>query len=166
MELTKTDLMLHSRICEGKRFYYSVREDGAVFKTSKVRYIESRAAVYIKRGKATVKINQKEYTLKNLVARHFVPEYCDGDYVEVIDGDPLNCSADNLRLYTQAEHGRRTGHRSRSRKVIANGVKYRSVREAAKALYASYQTVLDYMNGRAKHSVLQGIIIEEGENSL
>lgn len=102
MELTEKDLLIHSRICEGERFYYSVREDGVVFKTSKVRYIESRAAVYIVRGMATVKINQKEYTLKNLVAKHFIPEYRAGDYVEAIDGDPLNCSADNLRLYTQA----------------------------------------------------------------
>ena len=164
MVLSKTDALLYSRICEGKRFYYSIREDGVVIKTSKVRYIESQATPYSKRGKATVKVNQCEYTLKNLVALHFIKGYKTGTPVEVIDGNPFNCSVENLRVYTYQEHGRRTGHLSRSRKVTANGVEYRSVRACARALHASYQTVLDYMSGSVNHSVLRGINISREES--
>ena len=158
--------MLYSRICEGKRYYYSVREDGVVFKTSKAHFVESRAQVYLKRGQATIKVNQKEQTLKNLVARHFVVGYRNGDYVEVLDGNPFNCAAGNLGLYTQSEHGKRTGYRSRSQKVIADGVEYRSIRECAKALHVSYQTLLDYMSGTVKHSVLHGKTIQIHSNYL
>ncbi len=135
----------YSRICTGKMYSYSIREDGVVIATSRVHYVENRAKAYLRRGKATVKINQKEYTLKNLVAEHFIEEYKPGDYVELIDGKPFHCAVWNLRLYTQQEHGRRTGHRSRSQQVIINGVPYRSIRAAARALYVSYQTLLDYM---------------------
>lgn len=155
--------LLYSRICKGERFSYKVREDGVVFKTSNKCFKESRVCVYLKRGMAVVKINQKEYTLKNLVARHFVDGYRDGDYVEVVNGDPFNCAAKNLRLYSKAEHGKRSGYRSRSQKIAANGIEYRSVRECAKALHCSYQTVLDYMNGSVKHSVLQGTVIAKVE---
>ena len=158
------DALHCSRICEGKRYSYSVREDGVVFKTSRIRFIENRAAVYLKQGKATVKINQKEYTLKNLVAEHFIESWHPGAYVEIINGDPFNCAAVNLRLYTQSEHGRRTGYRSRSQKVIADGVEYRSIRECAKALHCSYQTLLDYMGGNVKHSVIQGVNIIKEES--
>ena len=154
------DALNCSRICEGKMFYYSVREDGAVIKTSKIRFKESRARPYIRRGMAAVKINNRDYTLKNLVAEHFIEEYKKGDYVEAADGDPFNCAVGNLRIYTQKEHGERTGFRSRSHKIIADGVEYRSVRECARALFVSYQTVLDFLGGKSKKSVLQGVEIE------
>lgn len=154
------DALLYSRICSGRRYSYSVCEDGTVLKTSRIHYVENKVTPYLKRGKATVKINQKEYTLKQLVARHFIKGYQEGDYVEVINGDPFDCAAWNLRIYTQSEHGQRTGHLSRSQKVVANGVEYRSVRACAKALFVSYQTVLDYLSGNVKHSVLQGVSIE------
>jgi len=150
-----------SRICKGKRFSYSICEDGTVIKTSRKHFIESKVTPYLKSGMAAVKINGKEYTLKNLVARHFIPGHRKGDYVEVIDGNPFNCKRENLRSYSKQEHGQRTGHRSRSHKVIVNGVEYRSIRACAKALHCSYQTVLDYLSGGIKHSVLHGVTIEK-----
>jgi hypothetical protein len=77
-----------------------------------------------------------------------------------IDGNPLNCSADNLIIISKSEHGKRTGHLSRSQKIIANGVEYMSVRACAKALFVSYQTLLDYINGKYSHSVLDGMDIK------
>jgi len=150
----------HSRICVGKMHIYSVCEDNTVIKTSCKRFAESRVRPHLKRGQAVVKINGSEYTLKNLVARHFVPGYKPGDYVEVKNGNPFDCRARNLRLYTKSEHGRRTGYRSSSQKIIVKGAEYRSIREAAKALHVSYQTILDYLGGNVKHSVLNGMDIK------
>jgi hypothetical protein len=137
-------------------YYYQVLEDGSVVKTSKASYEESRAKPFLRDGMATVKINNKDYRLKNLVAKHFIPGWLKGDYVEVIDGNPFNCRVGNLRIYKRAEHGKRTGHKSRGQKVLADGIEHRSVRECAKALYVSYQTLFDYMNGKVKNSVLSG----------
>jgi len=97
--------------------------------------------------------------LKNLVAKHFVKGYRVGDFVECIDGNPFNCKVANLRIYTHSEHGKRTGWQSRSQAVVVGDVEYRSVREAAKALHVSYQTLLDYMGGKVKHSVIRDIPI-------
>ena len=154
------DTLNYSRVCIGRMFIYQVCEDGTVIKTSRKMHIESKVTPYLKRGKATVKINGKEHTVKNLVAAHFLDGYTKGAYVEVVGADPFDCAVWNLRLYTKKEHGHRTGgNNRRSQRVIANGIEYRSIRQCAKALNASYQTVLDYLNGRAKHSVLRGISI-------
>lgn len=152
-----------SPICNGERYTYSVREDGAVIKCSRKRAIETFAKPFLKKGCAVVKINHREYSLKQLVAQHFMKDYRKGDCIETIDGDPFNCCIENLRAYTKRESGKRTGHRSRSHGVIVDGVDYRSVREAARALHVSYQTVLDYLGGSVKRSVLQGMNIERVE---
>lgn len=164
--MSYNDRWNYARVCTGKVFYYSVCENGTVIKTSRKLYKESKVKPYLKRGHAVVKINGKEHTLKNLVASKFIESYRKGDYVEVIDGDPFNCHVRNLRLYSQAEHGRRTGYRSSSQPVIVNGVEYRSIRECAKALHVSYQTVLDYLSGDIKHSVLQGVVITRKDEKL
>ena len=155
--------LLWARICKGKKRGYSVCEDGTVMSTALKNYSEKALKPYLKRGKATVKVNNGERAVKNLVAKYFVDGYRPGDYVETVDGNPWNCAAKNLRLYTQREHGQRTGHRSRAKRIIANGIEYRSIRECAKALHVSYQTLLDYLNGGVKHSVLQGITVERVE---
>ena len=157
------DALMYSRICAGKRYFYSVCEDGKVIKCSRVRYVESEATPYLKKGHATVKINRREYTLKNLVAKHFIKSHRAGDYVEVLGGDPFDCAVWNLRLYTKSEHGRRTAPRVKSQRVIVNGIEYESVRKCARALHCSYQTVLDYLGGNVKHSVLNGITITKME---
>lgn len=157
--------LIYSRICSGKRYFYSVCENGKVIKCSRIHYVESAVKPYLKRGHATVKINQREYTLKNLVAKHFIECYCAGDYVEVLSDDPFDCAVWNLRLYTQSEHGRRTAPRVKSQGVVANGIEYESIRKCAAALHCSYQTVLDYLSGNVKHSVLRGIAITKMEGN-
>lgn len=154
----KKDELNYSRICKGKIYSYSVCEDGTIIKTSLKRYKESNVKPYLKDGKATVKINGKEYILKHLVAKHFKKRH-DDDNVINIDGNPFNCSVDNLKVISKRDLGFQTGYMSRSREVIANGIKYRSVRECAKALFVSYQTLFDYLSGKVRHSVLQGLDI-------
>ena len=152
----KSDGLLWSRIDNGKQFIYAVREDGKVLRCSRDDYDEQYVAVYLKKGHATVKLNNREHRLKNLVAEHFIPGWSPGCPVVCIDGNPLNCDKKNLRVYSKQEHGIKTGWMSRSQPVIINGVEYRSIREGAKAIYTSYQTVLDYLSGNVKNSCLDG----------
>jgi hypothetical protein len=144
-------------------FSYQVCDNGAVIKTSRKHYIESEVKPYFRRGNVWVKINGKEYLLKRLVAEHFLGLEPD-ERVRIVDGNHFNCSVENLEVLHMTELGERTGHLARSRKVKINGVEYRSVRECAKALHCSYQTLLDYMNGKIKHSVLQGMSAEYVED--
>ena len=44
--------------------------------------------------------------------------------------------------------------------VLANGIRYSSLEEAATALYVSKQTLKNYIEGKAKKSVLEGLRIE------
>ena len=85
------DALNYAHICTGKMFTYQVCEDGSVIKTSRKRFVESKVKPYLKRGHAVVKINQKEYKVKNLVAAHFIKGYRKGDYIEVLNGNTLNC---------------------------------------------------------------------------
>ena len=157
------DAVNYSKITEGKMFYYGIFENGKIIKTLKSTYAETSVSVYLKRGHATVKIANKEHTVKNLVAKAFIPNYKPGDYVEVINGDPFDCHINNIRIYSKSEHGKRTGHKSSSLPVIVNGLHYRSIRTAAKSLHVSYQTLLDYMAGKHKKSVLCGFDIQSVE---
>ena len=65
------------------------------------------------------------------------------------------------------EVARITGPMSRSQAVVVQDKgrkpkEYSSIRKAAKALYVSYQTLLDYLTGKYKSSVLnkRGIVNE------
>ena len=154
------DGLLWSRIGSGKMYEYAVCEDGSVVKCSRVHYSETEVKPYLRRGAVVVKVNGRELLLKNLVAQHFLKGYRNGMLVECIDSDPFNCCVGNLRTYTMQEHGQRTGWRSgRSQRVVADGVEYRSLRECAKSLYVSYQTLADYLDGAIRHSVLDGMLI-------
>ena len=148
---------LFERVETGKLFDYYIGDKGTVFKRSIKLKRESPVGVYVRRGHAECKIGGKEYRLKNLVAKHHIRGYRKGDYVECKDGNPLNFSAYNLRIYTQSEHGKRTGHLSgRAKPVTVNGKQHKSIRQAAKAHYVSYQTLSDYIGGKVKYSVMQG----------
>jgi len=156
-----SDGLFWSRInTKCKKYIYSVREDGKVLQCSKEDYSEKYVTVFLKKGHATVKIDKRECRLKNLVAEHFLQGWRSGLPVECIDGNPFHCDVKNLRVYSKKEHGVNTGWKSRSQAVIINGVKYRSIREGAKAIYTSYQTISDYLSGNVKHSCLDGYDIQ------
>ena len=155
------DAINYSKITEGQVYYYGIFENGKVIKTLKSTYAETSVAVFLKRGNATVKIANKDHTVKKLVAKAFIANYRPGDYLEVIDGDPFNCHINNIRIYSKSEHGKRTGHKSsRCQAVRVNGEHYRSIRTAAKAINVSYQTLLDYIAEKYNTSVLCGFDIQ------
>ena len=153
----KSDGLFWSRInTKCKKFIYSVREDGKVLRTNRLNFHEEYVVPYLRKGHATVKINKREHRLKNLVAEHFLQGWSRGSPVECIDSNPFHCDVKNLRVYSRKEHGVNTGWKSRSQAVIINGVKYRSIREGAKAIYTSSQTICDYLSGNVKSSCLDG----------
>lgn len=155
----------------GKRADYCVYADGRVTRTWKKSMVEELVKVYLNKGKAKMKCGQKEFVLKHIVAAAFLPEYRTGAAVICIDRNELNCSVDNLCVVGKRQLGRLTGHKSKSHKVTVEDLntgevkKYRSVREAAKSLHCSYQTVLDYMNGKIKKSCLCGYKIKRMEST-
>lgn len=143
-----------------ERIIYWASEQGYITRTFRKSLKEHYVKPYIKDGKATVKINGKEIVLKNLIARLFNKEYKEGDSVICIDGDLWNCTAVNLKVYKKRELGKRTGWMSKSKAVlVGEGLEFRSVRAAAKHLFCSYQTLLDYLNGKVKKSVLADISV-------
>ncbi len=107
-----------------------------------------------------VKIGKIEQPLARLVAILFVPRTADKNVVYIKDNKYKHIYADNLEWVTSEECGQRTGYSpSRSRPVVeldnkGNVIKeFRSARDAGKKLFLSYQTVLDYCNGKVKNPI-------------
>lgn len=106
-----------------------------------------------------IKINFVLYTKARLVAKHFHPKFDQSLCVGFLDGNQDNIHISNLYLYTKRQHGKNSGWKSRSRKVAIkekyqDPQTFRSVRQAAKYLYCSYQTLLDYLDGKVNKSVV------------
>ncbi len=147
-------------ICENSKFYYYASSKGYISRVDKTTHRERIQTPYMHHNRLRVKVSSKDYNLAALIAKTFMRDYKDKCCVGYKDGNITNCSIDNLFLYSYSDHGRKTGYLSRSHPVIVHEfkkepVRYRSVREAAKALYCSYQTLLDYLKGASKHSVLK-----------
>lgn len=144
----------------GPRADYCVYDSGLVTRTYKKSVREVRVAVYIRHGKAAVKCGQKEFILKHLVASKFIPGYKKGMAVICVDGNELNCGVENLCVMNKGQLGRLTGWQATAQalkvkdKSTGEVKTYRSIREAAKSLNCSYQTVLDYLKGTYKNSCL------------
>jgi hypothetical protein len=148
------------KVAESKLKIWYVSSDGSV--TSVFKSINKKIIIhpFNKDGHATIKINGKETRLSRLIARNFIRGFNSQLRVGYKDGNKFNCNVNNLYLYTQTQHGKRTGYKSRSKAVIVKEyrqepIEYRSIRTAAKHLYCSYQTLLDYLSGTVKTSVLK-----------
>lgn len=105
----------------------------------------------------------KYVKLAKIVATAFIRN-TDNLYIHHIDGNYKNCRADNLELLEKSNHGTITGYQKSQSKEIqqldenGNVIKeYRSSRTAAKALYVSYQTILDICHGRIKKEAIVNV---------
>jgi len=119
---------------------------------------------YMHRKDLACKIDNKMIKVKNLVAAAVFQSYKKGKPVICKDRNSENCDYKNLVVLDNRSLGKLTGHLSRSQKVLVitpDGDRelHRSVRAAGKALNCSYQTVLDYISGKVKNSVLSGYVI-------
>jgi len=149
--------VLWSLVDSNKKYDYYVGNNGTCFRRDIVTLVEYPVPVYLKKGIfAIVWINKRVYTLKNLVAKHFMRGYCPGYTVKCIDGNPLNCREKNLHIYSQKENGEMYGWLGSSQKVSVDGIEYRSMRQAASANFVDRHTLQDYISGKYQHSLLDG----------
>lgn len=156
---------------ETKRHKYYVSNYGYVLSVTSKSYKERKLKGYVKQGRKNapyvIKLGDKEKCIKHLVAQAFIPEYKGADSnVLHKDGNKLNCRADNLIVVPKSQVAKITGPQSRSQAVIVVDNKglettFSSVRKAANNLNCSYQTLLDYMKGKYKNSVLDGFTIRK-----
>lgn len=148
------------RIHESDRYIWYAHSSGYFYKILKSNQKRIDLKGHIKDGDMVIKIgNGKAVLGKHLIAKYFYRNYHPGLCIQLIDGNPRNINIDNMRFYTLKHHGKLTGHLANSKAVIIKDfkkdpIRYRSVREAAKALYCSYQTLSDYLNGSVRRSVL------------
>lgn len=141
----------------GKK-YYAMNSGSfyVIYKSGKKKVLEG----YMKRRRGDdiwyVKLGNRDYCCKNLVAQLFIREYKSGDTVMLKDDrNPKNVSVENLIVIDKAKYARMTGPMSRSKKVALyeDGKRirtFRSAREAGRKCFCSYQTVLDACNNRYK----------------
>lgn len=102
-----------------------------------------------------VKIKDKSMNCARLVANHFIRPLNKNDRVYHKNHYEFDNRSENLEILSLSELGKRTGFISRSQRVveIKNDEIFRdwnSARKAAKDLYISYQTVMDYCNKKVK----------------
>lgn len=97
-----------------------------------------------------------------LVAVAWVPNPLNKEVVQQIDGDFTNIHPSNLKWISLSMHGMTTGYSIKRSKPVEmvdeNGAvieKFESVRDAAKELNISYQTVSDYCKNNVKKSRYQ-----------
>lgn len=127
---------------ESKKNYYYVSDKGRVKYKNKNTKRDAYLKVIIRDNKAVVRVNQKFVQVKNLVAKNFVSrEYykIENPVVINIDGDPYNCSIENLQLLPWKEFRKTyTQKRYLSCVLYENGIPtktFRSLREAGKELF-------------------------------
>lgn len=96
----------------------------------------------------------KEYKVSQLVAMHFLGPIPKGASVFHKNGIKTDNFAGNLEYLDKSEVDKRTAHKATSKSVVKYDPdtndfidEYRSVREAARKNFVSYQTILDHLNG-------------------
>lgn len=138
---------------------YSATESGKIFhhyKSVTPRELKG----YLKGNSYCVKLNGKEYNFNRIIWETFkgpIPEgYLVTRKLNILDQNYLA----NLQLKTKAEHGKKTGPKAKSKAVVLmdeNGNvidSWTSARKAAKDLFCSYQTVMDYCNKKVKKPMI------------
>lgn len=104
-----------------------------------------------------VNIDHMQIPLARIIAETFLPHPEDKNVVIIKDKQWKHVWADNLEWVTKKQAGSKTGYSPKCSKEIeqlnqsGEVIKtFRSARYAAKELFISYQTVLDYANGRVQ----------------
>jgi hypothetical protein len=150
------DALNYARLHEGKRYYYSLCEDGTILRTQRNNLKVSKAKISYINGKAFIYIGRIAYKLDSLVARHFIESYKLNDIIEHIDGKEKNCAVWNLRIIPRAEYNKGKGRNKLAKSVMADGVLYPSVIAAAEALFVERSTLDNFLKGKYKTSMLDG----------
>ena len=127
-----------------------------VCKSGKVKHLHP----YPKKtnGQIHVKLKRKEIKVITLMTSTFFGKPAPGYVAYHNNGMKSDNSLGNIKIITKEEAGRLTGKLAeRAMKILKINEEgeivacYPSAREAARKNYMSYQTVLDYVNGRRKN---------------
>ncbi len=110
---------------------------------------------YRNKNKFVIKINGKEKTCSRIVAHYFIRPLNENDCIYHKNHYEFDNRCRNLEVISRTELGKKTGHISKSQRVVEtkDGEIIRdwtSARKAAKDLYISHQTVMDYCNKKVK----------------
>jgi hypothetical protein len=102
-----------------------------------------------------VKIKDKDFNCARLVAHYFIKKLATNERVYHKNKMENDNRVYNLKVVSLKELGKLTGHISKSQRVVEikdNEIirDWPSARKAAKDLYVSYQTVMDYCNGKVQ----------------
>jgi hypothetical protein len=102
----------------------------------------------------------RDSELKRVMWKTFKGNIPNGYCITMINGDETDCRMDNLKLSRLTEVDSSIAGKSKRMAVIVKGMRYESVRKAAKSLNCSYQTLSDYLNkATGQRSCLAGIDI-------
>lgn len=149
----------HKLIFETKKALYYASSLGYVLKKNKSDMIERVKSSFMKDGRLAVNIAGKTIFLGQLIAKAFMRDYKSNCCVGYKDGNRKNCNITNLYLLTRFEAGKKVGKNNNRGKCVVvkenkKTIKYRTTKEASKALFCSYRTLQDYLKGRYKSSIL------------
>lgn len=147
---------------------YYITIEGEVFRRHKKSTRKLKPYFKSKRfcvGLTNAKGKKKSYTLNQLMKQNYFncdnPNY--GMYHK--NGLEADCSYWNLKLISKSELGKITGGQSRSKTVLeickhsGEIIKiYPSARKTAKAKFVSYQTIIDYCNGKVKTTLFPDVV--------
>ena len=111
---------------------------------------------------------RKNYYVHRLVAEHFVPNCCDGEYVNHKDYDTRNNHADNLEWCTQRENIRYSSDRMRKPhkqwKISSTGEKYIYFRDGRYRL--SIRNLIDKTFPTLEEAVRAREVVLSGEKYI
>lgn len=133
---------------------YQVSNHGRFRKKNKIngyRYLKP----FRKGNLFIVKIKDKDFNCARLVANSFIKRLNKNDRVYHKNHLEFDNHYRNLEVISLNELGKRTGHISKSQRVVE--IKnmeivrdWSSARKASKDLFISYQTVMDYCNNKVQ----------------
>lgn len=126
-----------------KKYFYASR-DGEVFTINKRTGKKYMLTRYMHHGFLTVKANEKEYRIKNLIAQIFLGAR-KRDIVELKNNDPYDCSVGNLIVIPLDDYMSKKRLKQASKiGLYENGKlvrKFKNVNECAKELHYSKRSI-------------------------
>lgn len=136
---------------------YQINYYGAIRRTLKKGWKELRPYKKKSNGRSAVKLNCKEVEVKKMMQITFIGDIPEGTVTYHKNGMLTDNALNNIGIITRQELGRKSGRRNGCEtsivKIDSNGQIvdfYRSVREAGRKNYMSYQTILDRLGGKVK----------------
>ena len=147
---------------------YYADQSGSIYKYDGKRLKAKKLWLRRDKNLVLVKLNNKVMNAARIIYQAFNGPLPDDMYIDYHDGNKHNIKLSNLKVISKRVYGKKTGYKANSRAIahldeFGNVIQtFRSSRAAAKNLYISYQTVLDY----CKHKVRNPMYNLRFENEL